>query len=320
MLTALAAVFFLSGCKNDIELNADWKEIVVVYGLLNANDTAQYIRIQKAFQNKNGTAVSFAQNPDSLYYDTLKVKLINLNTSAESFLTKDNSLPKDTGYFQSGENILYKYKGPLNPMNRYKLVIENPKTGFVVTGETQIVDKATITNPINDSMDIGPNRSLLVRFNTGRNAFTYDAVIRLNYEEYDINTNALKNKKFVDYYVMRSYQTPDLLGGKRLEQSTLINDLYTFWGNSIPVDAGLYRKATTLDIRVSGAAEDLQTYIDVSRPSIGIVQKKPEYTNLINGYGIFSSRNFVIQAMPLNLSSKLSIIANPATAKLNFRL
>jgi hypothetical protein len=38
-----------------------------------------------------------------------------------------------------------------------------------------------------------------------------------------------------------------------------------------------------------GGAEDLYTYQEVNRPSIGIVQKKPEYTNISDGLGLFSS-------------------------------
>ena len=37
-------------------------------------------------------------------------------------------------------------------------------------------------------------------------------------------------------------------------------------------------------------SEDLNTYIKVNEPITGIVQKRPQFTNINNGIGIFSSR------------------------------
>ena len=38
------------------------------------------------------------------------------------------------------------------------------------------------------------------------------------------------------------------------------------------------------------AGDDLNTYMEVSAPSTGIVQEKPSFTNITNGIGIFSAR------------------------------
>jgi hypothetical protein len=48
VLLLLIPLAFTS-CETDFELNAEWKDITIVYGILNQNDTAHYIRIQKAF-------------------------------------------------------------------------------------------------------------------------------------------------------------------------------------------------------------------------------------------------------------------------------
>ena len=36
--------------------------------------------------------------------------------------------------------------------------------------------------------------------------------------------------------------------------------------------------------------QDLKTYIDVNEPITGIVQERPQFTNINNGIGLFSSR------------------------------
>jgi len=72
----LSVVFY--SCKTDFNVVADWQDISIVYGLLDPTDTAQYIKINKAFLDKNTSALIIAQNPDSLYYQNLDVELLSI--------------------------------------------------------------------------------------------------------------------------------------------------------------------------------------------------------------------------------------------------
>ncbi|MBK7150108.1 MAG: hypothetical protein IPH78_15250 [Bacteroidetes bacterium] len=40
----------VSGCKQDFDITSPYKEITVVYALLNAKETTHYVRIQKGYQ------------------------------------------------------------------------------------------------------------------------------------------------------------------------------------------------------------------------------------------------------------------------------
>ena len=51
-----------------------------------------------------------------------------------------------------------------------------------------------------------------------------------------------------------------------------------------------YRLTSDVEFILSVAGEDLNTYMEVNEPSSSIVQDKPEYTNIENGIGVFSSR------------------------------
>jgi len=67
---------FLASCETDLDINADWEEITIVYGILNPNDSIQYIKINKAFLGQ-GDPYEFAKVSDSLYHkDSLDVTLI----------------------------------------------------------------------------------------------------------------------------------------------------------------------------------------------------------------------------------------------------
>ena len=63
-------VFIISlfaACSTDFNINADWQEITVVYGLLNQKETTHYIKINKAFLGE-GNALTMAQIEDSSSY------------------------------------------------------------------------------------------------------------------------------------------------------------------------------------------------------------------------------------------------------------
>ncbi len=57
----------------------------------------------------------------------------------------------------------------------------------------------------------------------------------------------------------------------------------------IPADPAYSRTFTSLDFHAAGGTADVDLLIDLSKPSQTIVQKKPEYSNISGGLGIFSS-------------------------------
>ena len=57
---------FLAGCSTDLDPNADYKEITVLYSVLNPAEKIHYVKVTKAFQNSNADARDIAANiPDS---------------------------------------------------------------------------------------------------------------------------------------------------------------------------------------------------------------------------------------------------------------
>src|SRR5437763_8212539 len=111
-----AAVIILSvlyaSCSTDFNVTTTWKDITIVYGLLDASDTAQYIKVGKAFLDPSTNALTIAQNPDSLYYKELNVALYDNITGTTIQLEKVDGnlegLVKDTGIFANSPNTLYK--------------------------------------------------------------------------------------------------------------------------------------------------------------------------------------------------------------------
>ena len=76
--------FFLivfSSCETDFDVNAEWDDVTVVYGLLDPNNEIQLIKINKAFIGA-GDAIQMASVSDSVNYtpSDLDVKLYRIRS------------------------------------------------------------------------------------------------------------------------------------------------------------------------------------------------------------------------------------------------
>src|ERR1044071_7961899 len=74
-LLGLTALIALTGCEKDFEVAAPYKDIMLVYGIIDPLDSAHYIRIQKAFLDENKSAIEMSKIPDSSYFSNLAVKI-----------------------------------------------------------------------------------------------------------------------------------------------------------------------------------------------------------------------------------------------------
>ena len=83
----IGGLFTFSACDNEIDLVAEWKSIPVVYGLINVQDTAHYLRIEKAFLDPSVGAPTLAQIPDSLYYDNILVQIERTGATTDLYLS-----------------------------------------------------------------------------------------------------------------------------------------------------------------------------------------------------------------------------------------
>jgi hypothetical protein len=307
VLIVLVVMFFQSGCDNTLDVNADWKEVAVVYGLLNPTDQINYIRINKAYINPDGDALTLAKISDSLYFDSLDVKVVEYRNGIETRVYQldvinGNSigLPKDSGLFANDVNYLYKLdaqirESDLQTTYNYKVIIVNRFSGKIVTSFADMIGRAELLSPIKFTtqklnIPTEPGRSVLIKYREGRFAKMYDASIRLYYDEIDVLDTNNKKSTYTEWTVFTNKETLTLRG---YEENYAVLPSVLFYDNllnKIPVNANVKRRPTSFGIYLIGGGEQIYTYIQVNKPSIGIVQKKPEYTNIEPGLGIFSAK------------------------------
>ena len=62
----LFSILFLS-CETEVDVNASWEDVTVVFGLLDQSQNEQYIRVNKAFLGSE-SAMNMASVADSINY------------------------------------------------------------------------------------------------------------------------------------------------------------------------------------------------------------------------------------------------------------
>ena len=290
----ISLILFIFSCKTDFNPNAPYQDITVVYGLLNQNDSISYIKINKAFLG-NASAYVMAQNPDSSSYgNNLDVKLVrSIPGLLPDTLQFDTTTiyNKDPGIFYAPNQVIYKCVTYhlLDPSYGFNLLITNKKTGKVITSSTQLVNTFQITAPDANLvyMDFSKTGKRTLAWQSAANGRLYQPLIRFYYTE--TNQSNITVQKSIDW-VFSSQKSASLIGGENMSTEYYGSEFYQVLQSNIPVNHNLIRKAGKLEVIFTVAADELSTYLDVNAPSTSIVQISPQYTNINNGIGVFSSR------------------------------
>ena len=322
----------LGSCSNDLEINAPWKDVTVVFGLLNKDETVHYIRVSKAFLGE-GNALDFASQFDSLYYNPslldVQVEEVDINENITRTFTcvAVTDIPKDPGIFAAPSQILYKFETSLtqkiNPNSTFRLKITNSSTGNVVTTETVLVKNLILStpSPIMQETNMYPQNATMFKWKTAENGKMYELFLRFKYREYSELDPSDVASKVLELSLGR-LTNDNTTGGKemtlKVENSTIYQALAASISKST-IDNPMVRIADSLQFQINVAAEEMTTYLNVNQPSNTIAQERPQYTNITNGLGLFSSRVALIRTIYLNDFTVDSLRGNSLTEDLNWQ-
>lgn len=294
-LLSVSLYLWFSSCETDVDIDSDWKEITVVYGLLNQLDTAHYLRINKAFLGGNVLEMQKIEDSSS-YRNNLEViiegwdgaqlhQTINFDT-----VTIDN---KEPGEWYNPYMLVYKGVGELDPALLYRLTITNKTTGQQVTSATNLIKNFIIERPFSGGkLNLTRGFSTSFIWRNGLNAKRYEPLIRFHYYEKPEGA-AEYTPKYVDWKL--ATVTSSTIDGTGKSETGFTNDaFYEFVNRSFEGDGFEgQRMCGKVDFIVSAGGMEFDTYMRVNGPSFSLVQDKPEYTNIQNGLGLFSSRYLV---------------------------
>lgn len=335
-IVVIAGAIFYPSCSNDIDLTSEWKDIPIVYGLISKSDSANYIRVEKAFIDNNISALELAQIPDSLYYDniTVQIRSTDPNNPVTFDLNRvDGNLKgfvREEGIFANTPNYLYELILPVGEelvgFQEYELVINRGDDSDLVTATALIVDDIDIRDPDSDPLTADAvnwvRYGMEVGWRGSNGAEIFDVTIFLNIEEKDLSNPA--NDRILTLEWKIEENMPAVYVQNQVRMDTRLNkvDLFQYLSNRLEKNPSIVRKFKSFDILVTGGGGELNDYISAGNANTGITSTQviPTYSNLSEGYGIFSSRNSQFQqGYVLNASTIDSIQNNSLTQDLNFQ-
>jgi hypothetical protein len=330
LFLATFALAMLCGCDNDLDITAPYKENTIVYALLDKDSTIQYIKVNKAFLG-DGNAFVYAQVPDSSEYTDsqlqAEVQAVKNGSVVATYALHDTLLPHDPGIFAGPFHKLYYFKTPLgdppagNPLDSsatYRLVAT--AKGNSISAETPIVARiqptgAIYSQPLRLFTQSGGYAHQSISWKSSVNGKRYELSYRFNWD--DVNGTDTVRKDFVQS--LGVFVSNDIGGAETMEAAmdgeAFFQTVELRVGHDPDVTQRIFRG---VDIIWAVAGPDLHTYLQLNSPISGIVEDRPIYTNVTNGYGLFSTRRFLELHKSLDAYSIPELVQGPYTGGLLF--
>jgi hypothetical protein len=324
LLISLLAVVALSfqSCNEDLQLAADYKEVPVIYGLLDQSDSLHFIKINRAFIGP-GNAYEIAQIADSNYFTNVNAKIeevINNNvlrtwTLRDTILTTKNT----NGLFYAPENKVYYFdtkSSPLLENASYRLTVDINEGKLTVQGETRLVsDFAPLIGSTGTSLS---NNNATLRFAKDPGELISTSIwcqagsAAFGNVSLDIEIAEYRGADSTHIHVPWDVNETTVANG-RITALALGQTFYNLVKNKLTNDNTIdKRNFEGFRITFTGGADDLYKYILVNKPTTSLTQSKPTFTNLTvtEGYsvvGLFSARHTVSFYKPFFIGTNYSL-------------
>lgn len=313
LLLLLPFGLFLSACANDFEVTAPWKDVPVVYAILSPQDTAHYVRVEKAFLDPEKSALEIAQIADSLYYPANAISVWLERTDNQTLLQLqrvDGALdgyPRAPGVFADQPNWLYKVKPggafALEAGKTYRLVIKRNDGQPDITAETTLPKDFGITKPnIADQapkMGFFGSKKTDIIWNTDVNGYYFNVTFRIKIVEKNLNGTVAGTQELVWEAAKNVERGTDLVAGGLYSGIASItgSSFYNFLAQHLQRPApNRYREFGTCTLIIDGGGKEIKKYLETANANAGLTGAEtfPNYTNLSEGFGIFTAKNRTI--------------------------
>ena len=323
------SLMFWSACSNDFDVTAPWKDIPVVYGLLDIDKDVHYIRVEKAFLDPDRNAFEVAQIADSLYYANATVQLENITDEQVYTMNRvngndpDYQLPRDSGVFARDPSYLYRLSNSeinLEKGDVIGFILDRGDGSPLVTAETVIQGPMTKRTPLGNNLDFVPNLDTDIGWTATEEAKIFDVKLIVKYAEFPKdNPNQFVEKSFE--WIWAKGITFNVFANQYV-LSKDGSEFYQAMSANIADDPNVERIFNNIDLEINSGGEALEKYINVSLANSGITgsQELPSFSNLSEGMGVFSTTgSLTVQGLNLSSRSRDSLTDGTITKHLNFQ-
>lgn len=288
IFTFFAFALLFSACNNELILTSGGDPIPVTYAIIDAKDTAMYIRLEKAFVDETIPPATLAQDPNNLYYDNASVVLTNSRTNQKyTFVKVDGNKEgymRTEGAFAQTPNTLYKFKNQgvaWSYVDDYTIDIvadENTK----ITSITKLVEPAFLVKPNSTAaIDFDDTQNIRYSWNDGDNSTIHSMKMTINIIE-SVNNGPFSKKTLV-------WNVFSNIEGTRYEFAG--KEFYSILAGQLTKATNTKRIIENIDVEFVSGGKSVLDYARVSQANLGITSsgEVPTYSNLSIGRGIYGS-------------------------------
>ena len=326
----LVGLTVLNACSTDVELYADYKDVAIIYAMLDHRADTNYVKITRAFCGTNDNPIDASEV--ALIYDSsnypgkLDARIYELKSTYNgAYEVTGRIMELDTmtihdkleGVFYAPDQMVYYTTEPFNANTesnkyKYRLVVVKPD-GDTLTASTNMVGNEEFSIMSSGvSFQLAPTNDLgRILFRADGTAALYEVAMQFNYRE-QLAGHEMKQKHIRRAFGTRTIDQFIRIGGNsyylEYSQNWLFNTLALAIGGDTIVDPNhpnVVRYVDDFVISISAAGEDLYYYYAANQEQqnspVGFVSV---YSNIDGGYGLFSSRTTVRKAVNLSKSTK----------------
>lgn len=344
-LTLVLSVSLITvACKTDFDINAPYKAVPVIYGLIDQSLDTQFVKINKSFIG-GGNNIDYAAINDSIMFNNVSARVdqysVGSSFAVESYPLQElwvDNLDDGIFYTDSQKVFFFIPTSPLNDEDLYRLVVSVDELAEDITAETYLIDGSGLKFDYLFSLSLGINGLSLADVNLGTSDIYYNPQIKWKtapkgkrYEllmsfRYDEITNNGTSPKTI-YWNLGSQNAIGsagaLNGGDDMYKSISGQAFYEMIASRLDgysnEQAVLKRKIKAVDFVLSTGNEDLNTYMEVNEPATGVVTERPSFTNISGGgIGLFGSKYQIVITGNLTDGSVLELCKSQLTSGFKF--
>lgn len=321
ILTGLSALFLFS-CKNELNINAPYKEVPTVYAVLCPQEQIQIIRVNKVFLGE-GDANQMAKVADSINYPAgeLSISLERFVNGVAAWSTpsnanhtitfRDSIVQANPGAFNTTQRV-YVTSDKLYTSGQYVLKIKNTKSGNEFVAKANAIDSIKtgangfppfcppyypVTPGSVSPLDLPAWNAAYIDFSVQGQTYSpkffpnegaiYTMMLRFHFYDYPSGFNIDSIPRYVDYNFGNQYikDLRTIQNFKVFAFDFRGQDLFNAVGYNLSkmnLNKSISRKMYKMQAFAYTSTQDYVDYLQFTAPSLSIAQDKPIYSNFEN--------------------------------------
>ena len=298
------AMLLLTSCEVEFSPNAEWKEIPVVYCLLDQDDDTTWARVERCYLGE-GSIYSYSGNTDSINYPagSIEVQLVKLYNGEEQavYTFQTTTIDRQSGDFASSGQPIYYLAGQshFDENCTYDIRVRRTSDGTVIARNKQPIsliikdpEAKVFTRPSYTYNQIlnrytgtifqfkEANNTCTMEWPALKNARLYQPIVRFYYSVGGDTTHI-------------DIRTPSVMARDKYDRYTLSYPASSFLSNikaQLKDDQRPKRLVPQVELYLTACSEDFNAYMSNIAAAGNLDQSRELYSNIEGGRGIFAAR------------------------------